>query len=128
MLELQNATMTLFYQKNVQDWAVAIPQTSAIYVRTKPESPLRRFLVDMVADTWGFKTLREDQAKLPKDFLVDVLIKLREGKVAPGTANHKQTWIEGMNKKLREVSCSYGEEVVRRSGGVDAVCKDDMHS
>lgn len=102
MQQLQNAAMTLFFQKNVQDWAVAITQARAVYVRTRPDSPLRRFLVDIVAETWGFKTLKEDQAKLPKDFLVDVLVKLRDAKRAPGTASHKQTWIAGMNRDFCE--------------------------
>ncbi|KAH4416815.1 hypothetical protein HBH92_058900 [Parastagonospora nodorum] len=110
MQELQNVVMKLFYQKNVQDWAIAIPQTRVMYVGTRPESPLRRFLVDMVAETWGFKTIKEDQSKLPKDFLVDVLVKLRDAKMAPGTASHKQTWIEGMNRDFCEKYHVHTEE------------------
>lgn len=102
MQQLQNAAIALVYQMNVQDWAVAITQVRVLYVRTRPGSPLRSFLVDIVVETWGFKTLKEDQAKLPKDFLVDVLVKLRDAKRVPGTASHKQTWIEGMNRDCCE--------------------------
>jgi hypothetical protein len=90
--------MTLFYQKNVQDWALVIPQAINISMRTVPNSPLRRYFIDMVAETWGFKTVEGDQAMLPMEFLVDFLVRLRDEKKAPEIASFKQTWVEEMNR------------------------------
>ncbi|KAF1845640.1 uncharacterized protein K460DRAFT_286753 [Cucurbitaria berberidis CBS 394.84] len=107
---LQNATMTLLYQKIVQDWETPIQFASIIYARTVPDSPLRRFLVDFMAEAWSFSTLETYRTTIPKDFLIDLLIALTRLRKAPGIGVVKAKWVQDSNKGFCEKYHSHGEQ------------------
>ncbi|KAF1920056.1 hypothetical protein BDU57DRAFT_583580 [Ampelomyces quisqualis] len=88
MVNLQNAAMTLIYQKTAD----------RIYSKTLPTSPLRRFLIDFVADAWSLDFEATQGSVLPNRFLIDVLVSLRELKKAPGMGTNKARWVAEMNK------------------------------
>jgi hypothetical protein len=98
MINLQNAAMTLIYQKMVEEWRAPIAKADLIYTKTTPTSPLRRFLIDFVADAWSFDFEATQGSVLPNQFLIDVLVSLREMKKAPGMGTNKAKWVAEMNK------------------------------
>jgi hypothetical protein len=100
MYNLQNATMTLIYQKNMEIWRAPITQVNMIYAHTTEMSPLRRFLVDFVADTWGFNFGLCEGTALPNQFLVDVLVSLRDAGKTPGVGVNNARWVAEMNENF----------------------------
>ena len=57
--DLQNSAMTLFFQKSVQEWSFIVAFAVPIYNHTAAKSPLRRFIVNYTAETWGFSALEK---------------------------------------------------------------------
>jgi hypothetical protein len=73
-----------------------------VYSKTKSGAPLRKFLVDMVAETWSIQTMEHKRPYLPENFIFDLLIQLGNLRLVPetGMGTHKQPWIEGINKSF----------------------------
>jgi UDP-galactopyranose mutase len=66
MEALQNAAMTLLYQKTTQAWQLP-RDLSRIYAMTLPTDVLRKFMVDHMADTWGCENLEKIQSYMTKE-------------------------------------------------------------
>ncbi|KAH7077089.1 hypothetical protein FB567DRAFT_596278 [Paraphoma chrysanthemicola] len=114
MQALQNATLTLFYQKLAEEWKAPTTQLSKIYGNTAAGSPLRKLVVDFMAQTWSFD-LDLNSHMLPHGFLIDVLNMLRDLGKAPGSGVNKQKWFAEMNESFCGRYHDHGERVSDKS-------------
>lgn len=108
--QLQNAVMTLFYQKTMQEFVAPTTEVNIIYNMTLEGAPIRRFIVDYNASFWDFDLDKPKHAKLPKEFLVDLLKELKAMKKAPGVGHNKVKWTEQMNKDFCRKYPTHSEE------------------
>jgi hypothetical protein len=109
MNNLQNAAMTLLYYKNVELWKAPTTHVNMIYANTAETSPLRTFLINFMADTWGFDFESPQCTALPNRFLVYVLVALRDLKKPPGVGIQKAKWVAVMNKNFCRAYHVHGE-------------------
>ncbi|KAH7072806.1 hypothetical protein BKA63DRAFT_567394 [Paraphoma chrysanthemicola] len=114
MQTLQNATLTLLYQKLTEDWKAPTAHLSVIYTKTAAGSLLRKLVVDFMAQTWRFD-IEPNRQMLPHAFLIDVLNVLRDLGKAPGSGIKKQKWFAEMNESFCGKYHDHGELVSRKS-------------
>ncbi|KAF2134244.1 hypothetical protein P153DRAFT_331219 [Dothidotthia symphoricarpi CBS 119687] len=110
--KLQNAALTLLHRKIVQDWKVSLSYITA-YQRSEPGAPVRRVLVDFIAQTWGSSAieLRYYKDLMSSEFTVDLLLALEDAKKAVGVGFNKAKWIEDANRTFCKKYHVHDEEV-----------------
>lgn len=101
-VRLLNASLTLFYQEFTSTWALpnAI-HASLVYEKTGASSPIRRLLVDIVADQWNFDSLASERMRWPQEFLADLLVRLKKTKRSPGDPPAQPArWVALQNQRF----------------------------
>ncbi|ORY12421.1 hypothetical protein BCR34DRAFT_587217 [Clohesyomyces aquaticus] len=79
-----NATLDLLFQKVTQRWKFPWWVLDVTYEKTTEYSKLRQFLVNNAADAYNFGGMRENKHCYPRDFLVDVIERLKDQSIYPG--------------------------------------------
>jgi hypothetical protein len=103
MRELLNGALSLLWVKHVEGGGVDVEVRCIREMYERPWcGPVRRLIVDILAEMWDFESLEETDM-LPRDFLCDVLVRLRDQGRVPGGPHLRSFWVWG--EEIRRTFC-----------------------